>query len=949
MPTPLRGSAALLFFCAGVFAEGAQAQQKCPAPPALSAPKGANMFTSQQELDLGDVEAERLEKNYRVIHDDELAARLNRISSRILAQLPPTPLKFRIILIDMPLVNSFSNGAGRIYVTRKMVAFVRNDDELAGLIGHEMGHILAHQNAIQMTQMFHEILGVNAVGGRKDIFDKYNQMMDNIGRDRNVLVKIIERMRREEEPDQYEADRVALYAVAAAGFSPQAFVGFFDRYAQTRGKTGNFLGDFLGTTKPNEKRLREIHKSLSSLPQACREISGAPPTSEFLAWQADVIAYSGSGRKESLIGTVSKKQLEPPLRTDVKNLRFSPNGEYSLAQDDASIFVFANDPLEFLFRIDATEAHHAQFSPDSKRVLFLTQGLRVEEWNIEDEERTGVHEMALPEGCLSSALSHDGKLLACVNARLDFSLIDVESGMAALTEKAYFEPKNLGLSGATLRFLAYVWAETGHGQWIRMAFSPDDHYFAATGAGIAIAISLADHAKMHLRGELSGMLTAGFAFLGPDRILVQNTSDPKNSAVIDFPTGKVLERIPISPRQHMEAPTRGNYVILSPVKDAEVGLLDLTTQNFVIGSKKSTVMDVYDKEVLMQKTSGDVGLYDFVTHEHRGDVELPMSSLGTLRAWAISPDLRWLAASGTSRGAVWDLFASKRLYSTRGFRGVYFDGDKALFADFPKQDPQPRTIARAELSRENMTPALPIDEKVAVQQNGQFLLLRKPTGKENSLNRNVTLEIEDVRDGRMLWSRTFPKEAPYMSWYPQSASLVFSWQVDWPGAKDEIKVSSSLQSRFAAMQDHKGAYLMEVVEAATGNLRGQLLIDTGKGSFRVTRCFTEGDWVLVGDNENRTRVYSLSTGEQKAILFGSYSMLSTGAGILLVENEAGEMDVYDLKSLEKRNTLTFPYRISAWSFSGDGKRLFVLTANQIAYIFDSQALDKEESMVAVGP
>jgi WD40 repeat protein len=125
--------------------------------------------------------------------------------------------------------------------------------------------------------------------------------------------------------------------------------------------------------------------------------------------------------------------------------------------------------------------------------------------------------------------------------------------------------------------------------------------------------------------------------------------------------------------------------------------------------------------------------------------------------------------------------------------------------------------------------------------------------------------------------------------------------------------------------------------------------DTGKGSFRVTRCFAEGDWVLVGDNENRTRVYSLSTGEQKAILFGSYSMVSTVAGIPVVENEAGQIDVYDLKSLEKRALLTFPYRISAWSFSADGKRLFVLTANQVAYVFDSQALDKAASTAAVGP
>ncbi len=457
-------SSALLLVTALLAAGGTKAQQKCPPPPALSAPTGANIFNTQQELDLGDVQAEWLEKKFRVIHDDDLVSRLNLISGRILAQLPPTHLKFRIILIDSPAVNSFSLGAGRIYVTKKMVAFIRSDDELAGLIGHEMGHILTHQNAIEVTQEFRDILGVTSVVDRKDIFDKYNRMLDSIARDRNVMMKLLKRRQREEEPDQFEADRVALYAASAAGFSPQAFVDFFERYAQTHGKTGNFLSDLFGTTKPDEKRLREIHKSVNSLPQACREIASSAASPEFLSWQAALISYSGSGRKENLVGTLSKKPLEPPLRTDINNLKFSPNGDYSLAQDDASIFVFANDPFEFLFRIDASEAHLAQFSPDSKRILFFTQGLRVEEWNIDDQERISVHELALTEGCLSSILSHDGKLLACVNRHFDLSLLEVASGAAVLTEKAYFEPKNYGTNGDLLRILVNVWAELGYSE-----------------------------------------------------------------------------------------------------------------------------------------------------------------------------------------------------------------------------------------------------------------------------------------------------------------------------------------------------------------------------------------------------------------------------------------------------------------------------------------------------
>jgi hypothetical protein len=417
--------------------------------------------------------------------------------------------------------------------------------------------------------------------------------------------------------------------------------------------------------------------------------------------------------------------------------------------------------------------------------------------------------------------------------------------------------------------------------------------------------------------------------------------------VIDFPSGKVLDRVPISPKQSMEAPTKGNFVILRPVKDAQVGLLSLDTKNFVIGSKQTPAMDVYGDNVLMQRNSGEVGIYDYLKHQPVGQTELPKSSLGTLRAWAVSPDLRWLAASGTTRGAVWDLSASKRLYYTRGFRGAYFDGDKEIYADFPKLDPMSRGIAKGELAMEQMDQVIPIDEKVAAEQSGPYLLQRQ-AGKDGVLYRDITLEVEDIHTGNALWTRKFPKEAPYISLYPQAGLLVFAWNVEWSAAKDEIKGDAKLKARFEAMQDHKGAVLMEVVDPKSGNPRGQLLIDTGKGSFRVTHCFAEGDWVLVSDNENRTRVYSLSTGEQKGLFFGSFGMVSEAAGLLMIENESGQMDVYDLKSLERKNELMFPYRISAWAFSADGKKLFVLTGNQMVYFFDSGELAKASAVVAGG-
>jgi predicted Zn-dependent protease len=201
-----------------------------------------------------------------------------------------------VILIDTSEAASFSVGPERIYITRKMVALLRNDNELAGLVGHELGHILAHQNAVIVSQLFHEILGVDAVSDRRDISEKLRLMLDRIDRDPKLLRKAAQIIAKQETIHQNDADRLALYAAAAAGFSPQAYVELFDRLVGTSGGSGNALIDFFGATTSNLRRLREIKKTLRQLPPPCRGILPAA-SAEFRTWQAALIAKPDSAHR----------------------------------------------------------------------------------------------------------------------------------------------------------------------------------------------------------------------------------------------------------------------------------------------------------------------------------------------------------------------------------------------------------------------------------------------------------------------------------------------------------------------------------------------------------------------------------------------------------------------------------------------------------------------------
>lgn len=168
--------------------------------------------------------------------------------------------------------------------------------------------------------------------------------------------------------------------------------------------------------------------------------------------------------------------------------------------------------------------------------------------------------------------------------------------------------------------------------------------------------------------------------------------------------------------------------------------------------------------------------------------------------------------------------------------------------------------------------------------------------------------------------------------------MVMSWPVASKTAQAEIKADPVLKEQLAAMKEKEGDYFLQVIDARTGVLKGRLLVETGKGSFRIGSVFATNDLVIIADSTNRVLIYSLANGAQKGRLFGSRSAISKAANLICVENERGQLTIYDLASLEKRDQFTFTHPVSLALFSQDGKKLFAMTSNQTAYVLDVSAI-----------
>jgi WD40 repeat protein len=924
--------------------QAAAQQQPCQQPAISAASRAQSIFSPRQEMDLGDVIAEHVQQDYHIIEDPETTGFLRRIGERLVKQLPPSEMRYQFFVVDLPDANAFTMPGGRIYVTRKLIAFAANEDELAGVLAHELGHAASGQLAADMTRIFREVLGATSVSDRRDIFEKYNQILDNAARKPGVW----KRGDREAEGQQYEADRIGIYAMAAAGYDPQAFISMWNRLTDIKGKTGGWLSDLFGTTRPESRRLREILKGVSSLPAQCIAARSAATPEEFKRWQAAIVSLTTTAHEESLHAVLSKTKLDPPLRGDINYLRFSPDGRYIISQDDSSIDIVTREPLAHFLHIDAPEARPAQFTPDSKSVVFYNQDLRVEEWDVESKKLKSAKELYAREGCIQTAIAPDGRTLACLDGKFALSLYDVEKGEPFFTKKEFYKPDINDFW--RLIFYQFFADEGTEFDWISMAFSPDAHYFAAGQTALTfnalgaanqlstVALDLTTRAPISINDNIKRLIGNRFVFVGPDRILGLHTQDERKSGIVTFPAGQVVEQFPLGGR--LAPVTRGDYVLIYGLtaksgQRMSVFVFDLKTKKFIRGVKTPAV-DVYDRWTVGERINGELALYDIDKDAALGTVKLPRNPLGRLRATAVSPDLKWLAVSERNRGAVWDLSKGSRLFHVRGFRAAHFAADGGAYVDFPKYEEAERSVARLDLMSGQAFEHRKTGD-TPVWQRGGYSILRKPIKKGGELDKNVTLTVSDSVTGASMWSRDFQKEAPRVFVDEYAGTMVFSWGVKSDHAKAEIKADPKLKERLAAMGEKEGDYFIQTVEAKTGKLVSTLLVETGKGSFRIDDMFAAGDWLIVSDTSKRVLLYSLATGEQKGKFFGRTPAVSKAAGLLSVETERGQLTLFDLATGERRDRFDFAAPVSLAHFSDDGKRLLVLTADQTVYVLDLTA------------
>jgi predicted Zn-dependent protease len=222
---------------------------------------GFNLFTRQQDVQLGQESAAQVRKQMTVIKDPVLTAYVNRIGKRLVAsqEAQESGFPFTFEVVADPSINAFALPGGPMFINTGLLRAVDNEAQLAGVMGHEMSHVILRHGTNQASKA--NLIQLPAalaaqMAGKSTMMGQLAQLGIGIGAG-SVLLKFSRNA-------ETQADLMGSHLMAEAGYDPMEMARFFNKLNEQGGQRGlQFLSDH-----PNPgNRERAIEQEARLLPQ----------------------------------------------------------------------------------------------------------------------------------------------------------------------------------------------------------------------------------------------------------------------------------------------------------------------------------------------------------------------------------------------------------------------------------------------------------------------------------------------------------------------------------------------------------------------------------------------------------------------------------------------------------------------------------------------------------
>jgi predicted Zn-dependent protease len=242
----------------------------------VSGKKELSLMSEAQEVQLGQEMDAQVRREMGIYKDPELQRYIERVGMRLARASERPNLPWHFAVVDSPAVNAFALPGGYIYITRGILPFLADEAQMAGVLGHEVGHVTARHAAQQYTKATTAGLGVTLLS----IFVPEARPLQ--GLTEQALGVLFLKYGRD---DELQADQLGVKYAATGGWDPHGVAGMLTTLERLDEAGGERKGvpNWLSTHPAPADRVQRV--------QAAIERAAVPVGTSGTADEADFLRH----------------------------------------------------------------------------------------------------------------------------------------------------------------------------------------------------------------------------------------------------------------------------------------------------------------------------------------------------------------------------------------------------------------------------------------------------------------------------------------------------------------------------------------------------------------------------------------------------------------------------------------------------------------------------------
>ncbi len=214
--------------------------------------------SQDQEVAMGAQDSQEINAQLPIVHDSSIDAYLNALGDSIASHTSRADLRWHFYLVNTNEVNAFALPGGFIYVNRGLVERTDRLDQLAGVLGHEIGHVIRRHAVTQMQSQQKTQIGVSLLCTLTKVCQRTSARVA-------IQAGSATMFARHSRRDETEADEEGVANVVRAGIDPHGIPELFQKLIDERQRHPTILEAWFASHPMEESRIADTRQLIAAI------------------------------------------------------------------------------------------------------------------------------------------------------------------------------------------------------------------------------------------------------------------------------------------------------------------------------------------------------------------------------------------------------------------------------------------------------------------------------------------------------------------------------------------------------------------------------------------------------------------------------------------------------------------------------------------------------------